>query len=238
MPGEEDPVDWVIQTGRRRKQNPAEIDEREKGGLLTPHDADLWRDRMKWTEEYALRVFRNWYPQGERYREPRFWQDADLNNRSQPVVGVCWYEAAAYANWLAAITGLSYRLPSEPEWEWAARRGARSFPWGRRWDSERLNSLEGRVMRTTPVGTYPQGVTPDGLHNLAGNVWEWTATRYADYPYHPNGDLEDPDATGLRVLRGGGWTANRRMVRCAFRGGGNPRYGDFDLGLRLARSLS
>ena len=153
------------------------------------------------------------------------------------MVGVWWYEAAAYANWLAALTGLPYRLLSEPEWEWAARRGARSFPWGRGWDLSRLNSLEGRVMRATPVGVYPQGGTPDGIHDLAGNVWEWTATRYADYPYQPNGDLEDLDATGLRVARGGGWAANRRMVRCACRYRYYPGNRGFTLGLRLARSL-
>ncbi len=111
--------------------------------------------------------------------EPRFWQDAAFNNPSQPVVGVCWYEAMAYAAWLAAVSGQPYRLPSEPEWEWAARRGGRPFPWGDGWDASRLNSLEGddRVMRTTPVGAYPHATTPDGIYDLSGNVWEWTATR-------------------------------------------------------------
>ena len=124
-----------------------------------------------------------------RCSEPRFWHDAAFNNPSQPVVGVCWYEAMAYATWLAAVTGQPYRLPTEPEWEWAARRGGRPFPWGNGWDADRLNSLEGedRVMRTTPVGVYPHGATPDGIHDLAGNVWEWTATRYADYPYTLDG---------------------------------------------------
>ena len=69
---------------------------------------------------------------------------------------------------------MPYRLPIEPEWEWAARRGGRHFPWGDAWDASRLNSLEGddRVMRTTPVGAYPHGTTPDGILDLAGNVFE------------------------------------------------------------------
>ena len=137
----------------------------------------------------------NGIPQGVAVKEPRYWQDAAFNNPSQPVVGICWYEAIAYANWLAAVTGQPYRLPTEPEWEWAARRGGRQFPWGSGWDTTRLNSLEGddRVMRTTPVGAYPQGATPDGIYDLAGNVWEWTATRYANYPYQSAANLEDPD---------------------------------------------
>ena len=102
---------------------------------------------------------------------------------------------------------------------------------------DKLNSLEGenRVMRTTPVGVYPHGATPDGIQDLSGNVWEWTATRYADYPYDPTANLEDPDATGVRIVRGGGWAANRKMVRCAYRVRDDPGDWDSNYGFRLAR---
>jgi formylglycine-generating enzyme required for sulfatase activity len=236
VPGEEDPVDYWMDTWRRRKENPAEIDQREKSGAMTARDAHVWRARLQWTEETAQQVFQSWYPQ-KKHSQPELWDDDDFNNLSQPVVGVCWYEATAYARWLAATTKLPFRLPLEPEWEWAARRGGRAFPWGRGWQADRLNSLEGRVMRTTPVGAYPHGVTPDGINDLAGNVWEWTATRYADYPYRPEADLEDPNATGRRVVRGGGWAAHRRMVRCSYRDWGNPWHRNDFLGYRLARSL-
>ena len=176
---------------------------------------------IQWTEQEWLDAVRRMYPQqGELIRKPRFWHDAAYNNPSQPVVGVCWYEAMAYASWLAAVTGQPYRLPSEPEWEWAARRGGRQFPWGSGWDSERLNSLEGenRVMRTTPVGAYPLGATPDGIYDLAGNVWEWTATRYAKYPYRPEAKSGRP---------GRDWLANcpRRQL------GGKPQNGAVRLSL-------
>ncbi|MBX7236672.1 MAG: SUMF1/EgtB/PvdO family nonheme iron enzyme [Caldilineales bacterium] len=237
-PGEDDPAEWWLRTWQRRKDNPSEIDERLRSGLMTARDARNWREYITWPEEDWLGAVRQLYPEGQRFTEPRFWQDLDFNNPSQPVVGVCWYEAAAYANWLGAVTGLPFRLPSEPEWEWAARGGSRPYPWGWRWADGRLNSLEGRVLRTTPVGVYPQGSTPDGLHELAGNVYEWTATRYAPYPYDPDAALEDPDAAGPRVGRGGGWAADRRLVRCAFRYWYSP--GDWYLtqGFRVARILS
>ena len=237
-PGESDPIDWWIRTWRRRKQNPQEIEERLKAGILTERDADLWRRRITWTEEYALKVFREWYPEGLVRRQPEYWDDDTLNNPSQPVVGVTWYEAMAYATWLARLTGQGWRLPTEPEWEWAARRGRRRFPWGGNWDERRLNSLEGRVMRTTPVGVYPHGATPDGIYDLAGNVWEWTSTRAADYPYVADGTREDPDAAGLRIARGGGWAAVRKMVRGAYRNWLDPWNWNHDLGYRLARTLS
>jgi len=239
VPGEEDPADYWIRNWRRFKADPADLDRRVASGQMTKRDADNpWRILITWDEAQVMAQVREWYPQGIAVREPRYWQDAAYNNQSQPVVGVCWYEAMAYANWLAAVTGQPYRLPTEPEWEWAARRGGRLFPWGSGWEPERLNSLEGedRVMRTTPVGAYPQGATPDGFHDLSGNVWEWTATRYAGYPYRPEANLEDPDATGLRILRGGGWAANRKMVRCAFRGWNPPAFRSFRNGLRLARA--
>ncbi|MCP4210323.1 MAG: SUMF1/EgtB/PvdO family nonheme iron enzyme [Halieaceae bacterium] len=203
VPGEEDPAEWWIETWKRRRKNPAEIDDRVKKGALTEHDARNWRDYITRSQEDWLAAVRQLYPEGQRFREPRFWDDEGFNDPSQPVVGVCWYEAMAYANWLAQISDLPYRLPSEPEWEWAARRGSGIYPWGWRWHPERLNSLEGRVMRTTPVGIYPHGATGDGIEDMAGNIWEWTASRYAGYPYDPRANLEDPDATGVRILRGG-----------------------------------
>jgi formylglycine-generating enzyme required for sulfatase activity len=141
----------------------------------------------------------------------------------------------AYAAWLATLTGDPYRLPSEAEWEWAARRGRRLYPWGNFWDADKVNSLEGRVMRTTPVGAYPHGATPDGLFDLSGNVWEWTTSLNNAYPYLPNSGRDAADATGLRINRGGAWNSSQQMVRCAYRGWHGPRDRDNFVGYRLAR---
>jgi len=239
VPGEPDPSDFYLKHSRMFRDDPAEIDRRIRSGWMTERDADqVWRILATWDDEHVVAQVRRWYPVGSIVTEPRFWKDDSLNNPSQPVVGVTWYEAAAYAAWLARLTGAGWRLPTEPEWEWAARRGRRLFPWGGNWDERRLNSLEGRVMRTTPVGAYPHGATPDGIYDLAGNVYEWTSTLAADYPYVADASREDPDAAGIRIARGGGWAAVCKMVRGAYRIRFYPWGRDLILGYRLAWTLS
>ncbi|MCE7985786.1 MAG: NACHT domain-containing protein [Caldilinea sp. CFX5] len=235
VPGEEDPVDWWVRTWQRLKEKPTEINDRVKKAWFTERDAEVWRDLITWPEEEAVAAFRNIYPTGQKYREPRYWHDDAFNNPSQPVVGVCWYEAMAYAAWLATLTGNPYRLPSEAEWEWGARRGRRLYPWGSFWDATKCNSLEERVMRTTPVGAYPHGATPDGLFDLSGNVWEWTVSLNSAYPYQPNRERDNADATGLRINRGGARDSSQQMVRGACRGRSGPRDRSIIVGYRLAR---
>ena len=173
---------------------------------------------------------------------PTYWDDPRFNQPSQPVVGVTWFEARAYCLWLEdrwraagdaaeppLAPGQRVALPSEAAWERAARypRGGR-YPWGRRWSPERANTAEGRVLRTTPVGVYPAGATGHGIHDLSGNVWEWTASLYRDYPYRADDGREDPGAEGPRVVRGGSWYSYRRVARCASRSRDHPvNFGSF-----------
>jgi formylglycine-generating enzyme required for sulfatase activity len=142
-----------------------------------------------------------------------------------PVV-VSWHDAVAYCEWLGEMTGQAYRLPSEAEWEKAARgTDGRIYPWGNEWDETRLNSEEGGPGDTTPVGRYsPGGDSPYGAADMAGNVWEWTRSVYKDYPYDPEDGREDLGAEGPRVLRGGAFHLDRRDVRCAFREWSSPWY--------------
>jgi formylglycine-generating enzyme required for sulfatase activity len=150
-----------------------------------------------------------------------------------PVFKVSWRDAMAYCNWLSEVTGKAYRLPSEAEWE----KGARGtdgwiYPWGNEWDPKRCNSKEGGPGDTTPVGAYPQGASPYGLLDMAGNVWEWTRSLWGKdlwdpefkYLYKPDDGRENLGAGDkvLRVARGGSWDSDRNWARCACRLGVNP----------------
>jgi len=141
-----------------------------------------------------------------------------------PVVNVSWHDAVAYCQWLSQKSGKLYRLPTEAEWEKAARgTDGRIYPWGNEWDETKLNSAEGEPGDTTPVGQYsPGGDSPYGAADMAGNVWEWTRSIYKGYPYDLEDGREDLEAEGRRVLRGGAFDISRGYVRCAGRSGDGP----------------
>jgi formylglycine-generating enzyme required for sulfatase activity len=137
-----------------------------------------------------------------------------------PVVWVSWEDANAYCGWLSQVTGRSYRLPTEAEWEKAARgTDGRPYPWGDEPPAKRRCAFDNHAgVTATPVGQYsPQGDSPYGCGDMAGNVWEWCHSLYKPYPYDPADGREDPAANGPRVLRGGAFYTNLRRVRCASR---------------------
>jgi len=134
------------------------------------------------------------------------------------------------------------RLPTEAEWERAGRgRAGRIYAWGDEpWDEERAN-IERRIGHASPVGMYPRGATAQdmsGLHDLTGNVWEWTLSLYREYPYRDDDGRNDQEAEGPRVVRGGSWDGNQRDACCASRLRNGPDSFDADLGFRVVLSLS
>jgi formylglycine-generating enzyme required for sulfatase activity len=164
------------------------------------------------------------------------WQKQLAERQDHPVVCITWQDALAYAQWLAQVTGEPYRLPSEAEWERAARgTDGRIYPWGNQWDKTRANTNDGGPGTTTPIGSYPQGVSPVGVMDMSGNVLEWTSTLYKPYPYNATDGREDAKTAGSRVLRGGSWDDNPRYARAAYRGNGDPTIIDDDVGARLVR---
>ena len=173
------------------------------------------------------------------YPAPRHWQSHFPEVLSDhPVVNISWREALAYCDWLSATTGQHYRLPTEAEWEKAAR-GADScaYPWGNIFDKAKCNSWEAGLGWTTPVDAYPNGASPYGVMDMAGNVWEWCSSLYADYPYRADDGRERLTAEGWRVLRGGSWFDHEWGVRAARRLSGQPERVSHNTGFRVARDV-
>ncbi len=136
-----------------------------------------------------------------------------------PVVNVTWDDVRAYCEWVSDETGQVLRLPTEAQWEKAAR-GTRSrkYPWGHKFDKDKCNTLESGIRDTTPVGKYsPAGDSPYGVADMAGNVWEWTSSLHKHYPYSADDGREDPTAKGDRVLRGGSFSYDRGFARVTYR---------------------
>ncbi|HYF64893.1 MAG TPA: SUMF1/EgtB/PvdO family nonheme iron enzyme [Herpetosiphonaceae bacterium] len=190
------------------------------GGYATP----------RWWTEYGWEVKES----GNVYRDdparrppawtgPENWGLAGWDAPDQPVTGVNWYEADAYCRWLSHQSGLTVTLPSEAEWEKAARgTDGRRFPWGE-WAPTADRCTFGRSWtddRPTPVGAHsPQGDSPYGCADMVGNVREWTCSRFAPYPFQA-----EPRVTAMTVVsRGASWCFGAESLHCAKRFGHNNR---------------
>jgi formylglycine-generating enzyme required for sulfatase activity len=181
-------------------------------------EGEGYQMRAYWTEA-------GWKWKGNRM-QPVHWIDERYNYSQQPVVGVTWYEAVAYCRWLSERTGVVVRLPSEAEWEKAARgTDGRIYPWGDEFDKSKCNVSASGIGKPTPVGQYspacyPElvegGDSPYGCADMAGNVWEWCVTKWeSSYEgYTGNDELEGRDP---RALRGGSFLDGAWNARCASR---------------------
>jgi formylglycine-generating enzyme required for sulfatase activity len=167
--------------------------------------------------------------------------DALLGPSNHPVVGVSWFDAQAYCEWLtrmlrssdkaaAGITtalgapgaGWAVRLPTEEQWERAARGGDdRPYPWGMKADPDCANYFDTGLLRTTAVGTFPKGASVDGVEDLSGNVWEWTLSPF------------DSSTQQRRVLRGGAFSRGEQDIRTTSRNSDLPDARYDNLGFRV-----
>ena len=201
-----------------------------------------FRRYLKGRENLA-KLFRSYYD-----------DDRKFNGADQPVVSISWYAARAYCLWLSLLENnnsnpLLYRLPTEMEWEYAAGgKEGRRYPWGSEEPTSTRANYGNNEGATTPVGRYPAGVTPEGLYDMAGNVWEWMENRYgfgllplafsviaAIFWSIADKRLYAPFA--LRSLRGGSWRREADALRCSSRDCDDPWLNDvLNVGFRVIRS--
>lgn len=196
------------------------------------------------------------------HRVPLFWSNGSFpdGKGAHPVVGVSYYDAIAFCAWAAETTGLPVRLPTEPEWEKAARGpDARLYTWGNQWKKGLCNLSEEKLNGTSPVECYsPQGDSPYGIADMGGNVQEWCSSLFGGYPYDPTDGREahvydlhnqellpklletgctsmpesDEASVGKTVIRGGSWRESRFQARCSYRSWAAPMHRSDDTGFR------
>ena len=160
--------------------------------------------------------------------QPYYWDDEKWNADDHPVVGVSWYEADAYARWA------NRALPTEQQWELAARgTDGREYPWAGDFDSKLCNTEESGLGRTSRVERYPDGVSPAGCYDMAGNVWEWTRTSYKSEEAVDDFTPDEYDA----LLKGGSWYDLAEYSRCAIRFKFLEVRRDYFVGFRCVRTL-
>ncbi len=194
---------------------------------------------------------------GEYGSVPRHWESEKYHGGGTeggdgfPVVGVNWFEASAYCGWISAETGKQYRLPTEAEWEKAARgTDQRRFPWGAAIDGSFANyefSNDPFEPGLTPVGYYDgsqrdgfqtnENVSPYGVEGMTGNVWEWCSDWYdgSFYTTSPEKNPTGPESGSSKILRAGGWVDSHYYHRAANRNGSFPENRNPIQGLRCVR---
>jgi formylglycine-generating enzyme required for sulfatase activity len=252
--GYENPAYWTAQGWAWRQG--AEPD-------LSPwdHDRDWQRQIQEWLAGRPV----------EKRDRPFWWDHPRWGVPTRLVVGITWFEAVAYTRWLKErlkVTGCKLKvwrdgeivtenvqletcnvqLPSEAEWEKAARGpDGRRYPWGDAWQEDHGNIKETGVEETNPIGIFPQGLSPYGVLEMSGNVWEWTRSRWGEqsvmqpdyvYPYDAADGRERLEDMKIPILRGGSWAHDLRDARCASRDRNGPDGFGSASGFRVVVSLA
>lgn len=199
-----------------------------------------------WTDAFELGTFQitnreyQGFLEAAPYSNPSYLGDRRFNHPNQPIIAVSWYDALAYCKWLSQITGKRYRLPTEAEWEKAARGGLEGacYSWGDEpFQLQPDYAMRWRDGRPEPVGTYRPNRY--GLYNIGDNVHEWCLDWYdaAYYRRSPEANPQGPESGTRRASRGGSWRHQIKISRCAARSSLAPSYRYTDYGFRVARSI-
>lgn len=176
-------------------------------------------------------------------KPPRGWQDLQYpeGKRDHPVVNLNWDDARRFCEWASLVSGERIHLPSEAQWEKAARgTDARIYPWGDTKPTGNICNYNRLLGTTSEVGNYsPQGDSPYGCVDMAGNIWEWTGSLFKPYPYKADDEREDQtQPRNDRVLRGGSWSINSINLRSSYRGWYYSAYVYVNFGFRCAGDFS
>ena len=170
---------------------------------------------------------------------PPTWDDSNFNNPERPVTAVSWFEAAAYCEWLSEIAGSHYRLPTEAEWERAARGGVEGklFPWGD--DPPQSRRSYGSLWKSGPEPVRRSEPNSYGLHEMCENVHEWCSDWFqADYySRSPERNPQGPASGDRKSSRGGSWRHHIKISRCSARSSIPPQFQYADYGFRVACDL-
>lgn len=244
-PGEEEPVRRI--TVNSFYMDVYEVTNQEFKAFM---DAGGYNRREFWTDEgWQWRQTSREFGFNPANPRPRYWgggetpweSDPNSNLSSTPVVGVSWFEASAYARYRGK------QLPTEAQWEYAARgQSGRIYPWGDQYNGMLAN--HGQSMspyhdasdgfrETAPVGSFPGGATPEGVHDLAGNVMEWCRDWYGDYNPLDTFNPAGPSSGLERVIRGGSWRGSTLFIRGFHRNRSAPKIRYPDCGIRLVRAF-
>ena len=200
---------------------------------LTMSEAEFqsWFEFNK--KKYSL--LEEWKEFFQQEKEPHFWNNSKFNGKNNPVVGISWFEAAAYCRWLTMHLRkeenrpewwkerMQVSLPTEAQWEYAARSSKNNiYPWGNENPSEKHANFGEKLSATSAVGIFPEGRTETSLYDLAGNVWEWCFDVWDEeaYSQRENG-IEDPFGNSgdknIRLVRGGSWADPSSYLAAAIR---------------------
>ncbi len=213
--------------GSAGTEQDAQLDEQPQHAVYL--DA-FWIDRTEVTNAMYAKCIQAgacqppWQSSSSQFGNPRF--------ANYPVAGMTWLRAKAYCEWAGR------RLPTEAEWEKAARgTDGRLYPWGNAVPNSQLLNFDAALGNTVEVGSYPAGASPYGALDMAGNLWEWVADWYQHdyYAHSPSTNPPGPEPQAYHSCRGGSWNSSAPFVRAAYRGNDDPGKCDGLAGIRCAR---
>ena len=202
--------------------------------------------RRVWVDSFDLAAYQTTNEEYSRFLrasgrlQPASWDDPNFRHGQQPVVSVSWLDAVAYCEWLTRSCGKPYRLPTEAEWERAARGGVENsiYPWGDCPPGQLPEYANRWKTGPEPVGQYSPNAY--GLFNLGDNVHEWCSDWYdaGYYAGSPERNPLGPSAGSRRASRGGSWRHHIKVTRTAARSSIPPEFKYTDYGFRVARGWS